>query len=43
MSKQYSVQLAATVASDKSHIEQQTPAMCGVEEENKNILHCFHT
>ena len=43
ISKHYSVQLAVSVTTDKSYIDQQTFAMCVVEEENKNILHCFHT
>ena len=43
ISKHYSVQLAVSVTTDKSHIDQQTFAMCVVEEENKNILYCFHT
>ena len=37
------MQLAVSATTDKSHIEQQTFAICVVEEENKNILHCFHT
>ena len=43
VSKNYSMQLAVSVTTDKSHIDQQTFAMCVVEEENKNILYCFHT